>query len=91
MNGLRELGYLWLVRRYSLKVCGLLCQSYATEQSVKRVVREGIVETTHYPVRRYRLEDTWQGQLTFALKREGVNLEVLRAFFRVASPLWGAP
>ena len=83
MNGLRELGYLWLVRRYSLKVCGLLCQSYATEQSVKRVVREGIVETTHYPVRRYRLEDTWQGQLTFALKREGVNLEVLRAFFRV--------
>ena len=83
MNGLRELGYLWLVRRYSLNVCGLLCQSYATEQSVKRVVREGIVETTHYPVRRYRLEDTWQGQLTFALKREGVNLEVLRAFFRV--------
>lgn len=83
MNGLHELGYLWLVRRYSLNVCGLLCQSYATEQSVKRVVREGIVETTHYPVRRYRLEDTWQGQLTFALKREGVNLEVLRAFFRV--------
>ena len=81
MNGLQELGYLWLVRHYSLKVCGLLCQSYATEQSIKRVIREGSVEITHYPVRRYRLEDTWQGQLTFALKREGVNLEVLRAFF----------
>ena len=83
MNKLREIGYVWLVRHFSLHVCDLLSQSFATTQSVKRVEQTDSTETASYPVARLRLEDSWQGHLEFALKHEGVNIEVLRAFFRL--------
>lgn len=86
MSDLQELGYLWLVRHYSLPVCPLLAHSFATQQSIKRVVREGDAEETHYPLQRFRIRISWQDQLSFALKHEGVNVEVLRAFFRVVNP-----
>lgn len=83
MNGLHEIGYLWLVRHFSLNVCELLKQSFATAQSLKRVERTDSTETAFYPVARLRSEESWQSNLDFALKHEGVNIEVLRAFFRV--------
>jgi hypothetical protein len=86
MNDSGELGYSWLVRRYALPVCDLLAQSFATKQSTKRVVKSGAVEETHYPLQRHRIRFSWQEQLAFALKHEGVNVEILRALFRVVSP-----
>ncbi len=83
MNKLHEIGYLWLVRHFSLNVCELLCHSFATGKSVKRFERTDFTETAYYPVARLRLEDSWQSHLDFALKHEGVNIEVLRAFFQV--------
>ena len=77
------LGYLYLVQRYSLKVCQLFLQSFATRSSTKRSERNGWYVRTYYPVARFRFEATWQSQLAFALKYEGVNLEVLKAFFAV--------
>lgn len=80
-----SLGYLYLLQRYSLKVCQLFSQSFATRSSTKRSEQNGWYVRTYYPVTRFRFEATWQSQLTFALKYEGVNLEVLKAFFAVVA------
>ena len=86
MNGIVPLGYLYLVQRYSLNVCDLFCQSFATDRATKSVVRNGNTVKTYYPVSRYRLDDSWGGQISFALRYEGVNVEVLRAFFNRVMP-----
>ena len=86
MNGSAPLGYLYLVQRYSLDVCELFCQSFATDRVTKSVVRNGNTVKTYYPISRYRRDDSWEGQISFALRYEGVNVEVLRAFFNRAKP-----
>ena len=70
-----------MIQRYSLNVCELYLQSFATDTSTKKVVQSGYVIKTYYPTRRFRYDDSWQGQITFALRYEGVNIEVLKAFF----------
>lgn len=47
---------------------------------MKEVEEDG-VRKLYYPLRRISVSDTWQGNLVFAIKNEGVNLEVLNAFF----------
>ena len=74
-------GYLFLVRRYSLAVCELYCQSFVTDKSTKRIVQSGHNVRTYYPARKFGYDASWQEQLSFALKYEGINVEVLRAFF----------
>jgi hypothetical protein len=86
LNGIAPLGYLHLIQRYSLNVCELFCQAFATGKSTKSVVWTGYTKKTYYPARRIRLGGGWQGHLSFALKHEGVNLEVLQAFFRCVTP-----
>ncbi len=86
MNGIVPLGYFYLVQRYALNVCELFCQSFATDRATKSVVRNGNTVKTYYPISRYRLDDSWEGQIAFALRYEGVNVEVLRAFFNRAKP-----
>ena len=81
MNGTLARGYLYLIRRYSLNVCELYLQSFATDASIKKVIQSGHVVKTYYPIRRFRYDDSWQWQVTFALRYEGVNIEVLKAFF----------
>ena len=81
MNELLARGYLYIIRRYSLNVCELYLQSFATDTSTKKVVQSGHVIKTYYPIRRFRYDDSWQWQITFALRYEGVNIEVLKAFF----------
>ena len=70
-----------MIQRYSLNVCELYLQSFATDISTKKVVQSGYVIKTYYPTRRFQYDDSWQGQITFALRYEGVNIEVLKAFF----------
>ena len=81
MNELLARGYLYIIQQYSLNVCELYLQSFATDTSTKKVVQSGHIIKTYYPIRRFRYDDSWQWQLMFALKYEGVNIEVLKAFF----------
>lgn len=74
-------GYLYLISKYSLDVCELFSCSYMTPRSVKETVRHGAFQKTYFPLKRYAFDDSWQGQIAFALKYEGVNVEVLRALF----------
>lgn len=76
-----ERGYLFLVRRYSLNVCELFLQSFVTDHSAKDCRQDGAYQRNAYPRARFAFEDSWQAQLLFALKYEGVNVEVLRALF----------
>ena len=59
----------------------MLEESYLHDKSCKVIFRERGVRRIYYPERRTVTSETWQGNLLFALKHEGVNLEILRAFF----------
>ncbi len=52
-----------------------------TTRTVKKTVQREAVQETFFPLQRYAFDDSWKGQITFALKYEGVNIEVLRALF----------
>lgn len=78
---MKSIGYQWLIERFDLKVCDLLTKSYAVPESRMKEVDEGLVRNLYYPLRRVSVDDTWQENLVFAIKNEGVNLEVLKAFF----------
>ncbi len=79
---MEKIGYSYLIERYGLTVlepqvkCFLGPGSRLTSESTP----DGM--EIHYP-ERFRTDGTWQGHLLFAIKNEGANLEVLKAFFRV--------
>lgn len=78
---MKSIGYQWLVEKFDLNVCDLLAKSYCISESRMKDVEEDGLRKLYYPVRRISVNDTWQGNLVFAIKNEGVNLEVLNAFF----------
>ena len=82
----KSIGYQYLIEHFSLNVCELLYRSYLTEQSEKKIVARDDTLVVYYPQARIRLASTWQDNLIFALKNEGVNLEVLRALFAQIAP-----
>lgn len=75
------IGYLYLIRTFELNVCAMLSEAYSHDRANREIGRNHDASYVVYPERRLALENTWQGNLLFALKYEGVNLEVLRAFF----------
>lgn len=81
MKGTIPAGYLHLISRYSLDVCELFSRSYMTTRTVKETIQHGAIQETYFPLQRYSFDDSWQGQIVFALKYEGVNVEVLRSLF----------
>ena len=81
MNDVTPAGYAYLISRYSLDVCELFSRSYMTTRTIKKTEQREAYQETYFPLQRYAFDDSWQGQITFALKYEGVNVEVLRAFF----------
>ena len=76
---MKSIGYQWLVEKFDLNVCDLLTKSYCISESRMKEVEEDGVRKLYYPMRRISVNDTWQGNLVFAIKNEGVNLEVLNA------------
>ena len=78
---------MYLIQRYSLNVCELYVQSFAIDTSIKKVEQSGHIIKTYYPIRRFRYDDSWQWQITFAFRYEGVNIEVLKAFFDKINPV----
>ena len=76
------LGYEALVRRFQLKVPPLKSVSVGVVRAVERhVVNADGEERVELPLQRLRGTSTIEGQLTFALKRERLNLTVLAALF----------
>ena len=78
---MESVGYQFLVERFQLRVCGLLLKSYLFNESRARTTLVEGIENRYYPVRRVIVDDSWQQNLIFAFKNEGVNLEVLKALF----------
>lgn len=83
---MRSIGYQYLIEHFGLDVCSLLQMSIETEKSQKIVRAQGDLREIYYPRSRIRVADSWQDNLVFALKYEGVNLEVLKALFKGLAP-----
>jgi len=79
-----EIGYNYLIKHYRLKVCPPILQSWLVLESQKS---SGLHAEGHqwvkYPAARFKTGEKWDEQLCFALKHEGVNLEVMQALFEV--------
>lgn len=75
------IGYQYLIESFGLKVCELLVKSYLTGESQRKSVVNDDYLTNFYPKSRISISDTWESNLLFAIRNEGVNLEVLKAFF----------
>ena len=78
----RSLGYQYLIDKYELTVCELLVRLYLSTESQKKVIKKDDFQTITVPKARVTVADTWQSNLLFAIREEGVNLEVLKAFFK---------
>ena len=81
-EGLRLVGYGELVRRYFLEVIPHYVKSFIAEKGRRKTVIEGHRRTEIY-TKRYDPGDNLEDHLTFALKFEGINLEILNALFLV--------
>jgi len=77
----RNIGYQLLIDQFDLDVCELLQISQVSERSQKDVVMRDSVRCVTYAESRIRVGLSWQENLIFALRYEGVNLEVLKALF----------
>lgn len=84
------LGYEALVRRYQLRVPPLRRVFLATERTLEsRVVRADGEERIELPLQRLSDPESLVGRLTFALKREHLNLTLLGALFELPEVLDG--
>ena len=74
-------GYTFLIEKYGLEVLQPLVRCFLVDSSVQseRVTPDGM--EILYPRWRHPLKDSWQEHLSFALRYEGANLEILKAFF----------
>jgi hypothetical protein len=79
-------GYEELIRRYSLQVLPHYVTSYVTETKGRRqTVIEGHRRKEFYPLT-YHPGDELGSHLIFALKHEGLNLEIINAVFEQTPP-----
>jgi Fic family protein len=84
-QNLTPVGYTELVLRYGLEVLPKWKDSYiSSKQVLKSYAEEGRITEIYSP--RYDPGTSLGDQLVFALKHEGVNLEILAALFRVVPP-----
>ncbi|MGA9525146.1 MAG: Fic family protein [Myxococcaceae bacterium] len=73
-------GYAWLIREFQLAVLPPHRLSFIGTTHVRRELRDRMQLQRVYPPG-YAPDPTLMGQLEFALKYDGLNLEVLGAFF----------
>jgi hypothetical protein len=85
-EGLKLVGYGKLVRRYFLEVIPHYVKSFIAAKGRRKTVIEGHRRTEIY-TKRYDPGDNLEDHLTFALKFEGINLEILNALFLVSCQL----
>lgn len=80
---IKIIGYGALLERYRLNPLPHWCVSQITRKGDRKAVVTPDLNTEIYPTR-YDPGDSLGDHLTFALKYEGLNLEILRAVFTVA-------
>ena len=85
---MKSIGYLYLIETFKLNVCELQSRAHLTNQSVREVHRQNDGIDVYYPVGRIKVEDSWQGNLLFALKHEGVNLDFQRVIVETIRSEW---
>jgi hypothetical protein len=79
-------GYEELIRRYSVSALPHHVKSFIkSEKGRRKTIIDGHKKTEMYPSQ-YDPGEDLGAQLTFALKYEGVNLEILSAVFKEANP-----
>ena len=79
---MKAVGYAWLIKEYELDVLEPALVSCLHERSDRRSLESEGHSESFYP-KSYDPGETWAGNLTFALKYEGINLEVLAALFPI--------
>ena len=79
------IGYGFLVERFGLDVCQPCVRCVRIDGSAATFQRDGWRELRGVPARSAPKDDRWQTHLSFAIRHEAVNLEVLKAFFGVVS------
>jgi hypothetical protein len=80
------LGYEALIRRFQLRVASPRCVYAGTERAIEsRTIDAAGDERIELPLSRTRDNETLVGQLTFALKREHLDLAILGALFDVSA------
>ena len=84
-EGLKPVGYSELIRRHSLDVIPHHVQSFIAERGRHKTVIDGYQRTEIY-TKKYDPGDNSADHLVFALKFEGINLEILNALFLVVDP-----
>lgn len=83
-EGLKPVGYSELVRRYSLDIIPHHVQSFVAERGRPKTVIDGYRKTEIY-TKKYDPGENLEDHLTFALKFEEINLEILNALFLVVA------
>ena len=80
---MKPIGYAALIETFQLEVLALNVVSYLLERGDRQTRTDQGWREELYPPR-YSPGDLWTDQLLFALKHEGINLEVLSALFQRA-------
>ncbi len=85
-HALVEIGYSYLLKKYNFRVVGNYVASYITDHSRISSTTKNALESTYYP-KQYALTNPEDplAHLEFALKHEGVNLELIVIFFSQVS------
>ena len=83
---MEPIGYGYLIKHFALEVLPPYKKSFASTRSIrsKEITADG--EEEFVPARLCP-PDTWQGHLLFAVRKEGINLQILKAFFLKISDL----
>ena len=84
-KGLKPVGYGALISRYSLEVMPHHVQSFIAEGGRSRTVIDDYRKTEIY-MKKYDPGDDLPDHLVFALKFEGLNLEILSTLFQAVDP-----
>ncbi len=75
------IGYSFLIEEFNLDVLPPLVRSFLVDTSTQTEKKEGIYAERYFSRWRHPIKNTWQANLNFAIRYEGVNLEILKAFF----------
>ncbi len=75
------IGYSFLIEKFNLNVLPPLVRSFLVDTSTQTEKENGIYAERYFPRWRHPIKNTWQANLNFAIRYEGVNLEIIKAFF----------
>ena len=78
---MEPIGYSFLISYFSLTVLAPYKKSYLTTHAVRTKELSSEGEEEFFPPK-FRTDGSWQSHLLFAIKQEGINLNILKALFQ---------